>query len=48
MKNGKVGMADGLLVLSMALCLFFIYVHGNILGKTAFPYGTGGWDCRAC
>ena len=28
MKNGKVGMADGLLVLSMALCLFsYMYME---------------------
>ena len=36
MKNGKVGMADGLLVLSMALCLFSYMYMETSWGKLLF------------
>ena len=46
MKNGKVGMADGLLVLSMALCLFsYMYMEtscGKLLFHMALAAGIAG------
>ena len=46
MKNGKVGMADGLLVLSMALCLFsYMYMEtswAKLLFHMALAAGIAG------